>query len=136
MNADVLINAAEVNQVTEKIIGCLLKVSNTLGGGFLEKVYENAAAIEIAKAGLSVRQQLPIDVKYHGVLVGQYVADMLVADLVLLEFKAVKILEDVHTAQCLNYLRATALPVCLLVNFYRPRVEIKRLVASQAWLRR
>lgn len=124
----------EVNEVTEKVIGCLFKVSNTLGGGFLEKVYENAGAIEIAKTGLDVKQQYPIEVKYDGVVVGQFFADLLVADLVLVEFKAVKLLEDIHTAQCLNYLRATNLPVCLLVNFYRPKLEIKRVIANNAWL--
>lgn len=124
----------EVNEVTEKVIGCLFKVSNTLGGGFLEKVYENAGAIEISKTGLSVKQQFPIEVKYDGVVVGQFFADLLVADLVLVEFKTVKLLEDVHTAQCLNYLRATDLPVCLLVNFYRPKLEIKRIVANSAWI--
>ncbi|MCL4531368.1 MAG: GxxExxY protein [Chloroflexi bacterium] len=124
----------EVNEITEKVIGSLFKVSNTLGGGFLEKVYENAAAIEIPKIGLDVKQQFPIEVKYDGVVVGQFFADLFVADLVLVEFKAVRLLEDVHTAQCLNYLRATNLPVCLLVNFYRPKLEIKRIIANSAWI--
>lgn len=126
----------EVNQVTEKIIGCVYKVSNTLGGGFLEKIYENATVIEVGKTGLEVRQQYPIQVKYDGIVVGEFFADLLVANLVLVEFKAVKLLEDVHTAQCLNYLRATGLPICLLVNFYRPKVEIKRIIANSAWLRK
>lgn len=65
-------------------------------------------------------------VKYDGFVVGEFFADLLVANVVLVEFKAVKLLEDVHTVQCLNYLRATGLPVCLLVNFYRPKVEIKQ----------
>ena len=123
----------DVNEITEKIIGSLFKVSYTLGGGFLEKVYENASAIEIAKTGLDVKQQFSIEVKYDEVIVGQFFADLLIADLVLVELKAVKLLEDVHTAQCLNYLRATNLPVCLLVNFYRPKLEIKRIVANSAW---
>jgi len=123
----------DVNEITQKIIRSLFKVSNTLGGGFLEKVYENASAIEIAKTGLDVKQQFPIEVKYDGVVVGQFFADLLIADLVLVEFKAIKLLDDVHTAQCLNYLRATNLPVCLLVNFYRPKLEIKRIVANSAW---
>lgn len=126
----------EVNQITEKVIGCVYKVSNTLGGGFLEKVYENAVAFEIGKTGLKIQQQYAFDVYYEGVSVGHYIADLVAEDAVLVEFKAVRILEEVHTAQCLNYLRATGLPVCLLVNFYRPRVEIKRLVANTAWLRR
>ena len=123
----------EVNEVTEKIIGCLFNVSNTLGGGFLEKVYENASAIEISKTGLCVKQQYPIEVKYDGILVGQFYADLLVAELVLVELKAVKLLEDVHTAQCLNYLRATGLPVCLLVKFYHPKLELKRSIANSSW---
>jgi GxxExxY protein len=126
----------EINDITEKIIGCAYKVSNTLGGGFVEKVYENATGIEVRKTGLSVKQQFSFDVKYDGIVVGQFIADMLVEELVLVEFKAVKLLEDVHTAQCLNYLRATNLPICLLINFYRPKVEIKRIAANPAWLRR
>ena len=125
----------EVNEVTEKIIGCVYKVSNTLGGDFLEKVYENASMIEVGKTGLDVRQQYPIEVKYDGIIVGEFFADLLVANLVLVEFKAVKLLEDVHMAQCLNYLRATGLPICLLINFYRPKVEVKRIIANSVWLR-
>ena len=135
MNTDLRIYKMEVNEVTEKIIGCVYRVSNTLGGGFLEKVYENASVIEVGKTGLDVRQQYPIEVKYDGVVVGEFFADLLVANLVLVEFKAVKLLEDVHTAQCLNYLRATRLPVCLLINFYRPKVEVKRIIANSVWLR-
>jgi GxxExxY protein len=123
----------EVNEITEKVIGSLFNVSNTLGGGFLEKVYENASAIEIARTGLSVKQQFPIEVKYDGIIVGQFFADFLLADLVLVELKAVKLLDDMHTAQCLNYLRAIGLPVCLLVNFYRPKLEIKPIIANNAW---
>ncbi len=123
----------EVNEVTEKVIGCIFKVSNTLGGGFVEKVYQSATYIEIGKAGLHVQQQFPIAIKYDGVVIGDFFADLLVENLVLVELKAVKLLEDVHTAQCLNYLRATGLPVCLLVNFYRPKVEIRRLVPYDSW---
>ncbi len=123
----------EVNEITEKVIGCLYQVSNTLGCGFLEKVYENASGIAIAKTGLQVQQQYPIQVRYDGVVVGEYFADLLVEELVLVEMKAVKLLEEIHTAQCLNYLRATGLPVCLLVNFYRPKVEIKRIIPHDSW---
>jgi GxxExxY protein len=123
----------EVNEITEKVIGCIFQVSNTLGGGFLEKVYENATGIAIAKIGLRVQQQYPIKVWYEGMIVGEFFADLLVEDQVLVEMKAVKLLEDVHTAQCLNYLRATGLPVCLLVNFYRPKVEIKRIIPHDSW---
>ncbi len=122
-----------VNEITEKVIGCLYQVSNTLGCGFLEKVYENASAIAIAQAGLRVQQQFPIQVRYEGVVVGDYFADLLVEELVLVELKTVKAFDEIHTAQCLNYLRATGLPVCLLVNFYRPKLEIKRIVPHDSW---
>jgi GxxExxY protein len=123
----------EVNEITERIIGCLYQVSNSLGCGFLEKVYENASGIAIAKAELRVQQQFPIQVRYESVVVGDYFADLLVEELVLVELKTVKSLDEIHTAQCLNYLRATGLPVCLLVNFYRPKVEIKRIIPHDSW---
>ncbi len=123
----------ELNEITEKVIGCVYKVSNTLGGGFVEKVYQNATALEIGKSGLLVQQQFPIAVKYDDVVVGEFCADLLVEKIVLVELKAVKLLEEVHMAQCLNYLRATNLPVCLLINFYRPKVEIRRIIPNDAW---
>lgn len=128
-----LTGSEELNQLTEKIIGCLYTVSNTLGGGFLEKIYQNAAAIEIAKTGLIAHQQYPIHVKYDGIVVGEYFADLVVQNLVLVELKAVRLLDEVHAAQCLNYLRATRLPVCLLVNFYRPKLEIRRIIPHASW---
>ena len=121
----------EINEITQKVIGCIYTVSNTLGGGFAEKVYQNPVTIEIEKSGLRVQQQFPISVKYDGIVVGDFAADLLVEELVLIELKAVKILEDV--AQCLNYLRATGLSVCLLINFYRPKVEIRRLIPNDTW---
>lgn len=118
------------NELTEKIIGCAYKVSNGLGCGFLEKVYENALAHELRKAGLRVRQQHPIQVFYDGVVVGDYVADLLVEESVILELKAVRELDDVHRAQGLNYLNATGLHLCLLINFGNPRADIRRIVQS------
>ena len=114
--------------VTEKIIGCAYTVANTLGSGFLEKVYENAMAHELRKAGLAVQQQAGIAVNYDGVIVGDYVADLLVENVVLVELKAVKTIDNVHFAQCMNYLKATGLQVCLLINFGTPRIEIKRVL--------
>ena len=114
--------------ITEKIIGCAFAVANTLGSGFLEKVYENALAHELRKAGLSVQQQFSVDVYYDSVRVGDYVADLLVEHVVLVELKAVKALDNVHLAQCMNYLKATGLQVCLLINFGTPRIEIKRVL--------
>jgi len=117
-----------LNQITEQIIGCAYTVGNQLGCGFLEKVYENALAHELRKAGLVVAQQQPITVRYDGVVVGDYIADLLVAECVMVELKAVKALDDVHLAQCLNYLKATGLQVCLLINFGNPKVEVRRVV--------
>ena len=117
-----------LNQLTERIIGCAYTVTNTLGAGFLEKVYENALRIELAKAGLVVRQQHAVLVEYDGQTVGEYFADLLVEDSVLLELKAVSALNEIHMAQCLNYLKASGLKVCLLLNFGKPRLEIQRIV--------
>ncbi len=117
----------EINKITEKIIGSAYKVGNALGCGFLEKVYENAFAYEIRKHGLEVKQQESIKVFYDGVEVGFYEADLWVENKVLIELKAVENLDDVHKAQCLNYLKATAVKICLLINFGNPRVEIKRI---------
>jgi len=118
----------ELNRISKKIIGCAFTVSNVLGSGFLEKVYENALSHELCKAGLNVAQQYPINVHYDGVVVGNYIADLLVEDCVLIELKAIKALGDIEMAQCLNYLKATALRLCLLLNFGKPRVEVKRIV--------
>jgi GxxExxY protein len=114
--------------VTEQIIGSAFTVSNELGSGFLEKVYENALAHELRKAGIRVEQQYPIQVYYDGIVVGNYVAGLLVNDCVLVELKVIKALGNIEMAQCLNYLKATDLRVCLLLNFGRPRVEVKRIV--------
>jgi len=118
----------ETNEITELVIGAAYQVANTLGSGFLEKVYENALAIEIPKSGLTAVQQPPVQVKYEGVVVGEFIADVLVQDEVLVELKAVKALDEIHLAQCLNYLKATGLHVCLLINFGNPNIEIKRVV--------
>ncbi len=118
----------ELNKITERIIGCAYKVSNTLGSGFLEKVYENAFAYELGKTGLSVKQQSVIQVKYDGITVGDYIADFLIDECVLVEVKTVKQLDEIHVAQCMNYLKGTGLHICLLINFGNSRVEIKRIV--------
>jgi GxxExxY protein len=118
----------QIDQITQAIIGCAYTVSNTLGSGFLEKVYENALAHELRKQGLNVASQHPLKVYYDGVVVGEYWADLLVEEQVIVELKTVKALDEVHMAQCLNYLRASGLPVCLLINFHKPRVEIKRII--------
>jgi GxxExxY protein len=116
-----------LNQISQRIIGCAFTVMNTLGCGFLEKVYENALAHELRKANLRVVQQFGMTVMYDGASVGDYTADMVVEDSVIVELKAVKTLDGVHSAQCLNYLKASGLPLCLLLNFGKPRVEIQRI---------
>lgn len=118
----------KLNEITETIIGCAFEVANTLGSGFLERVYENALAHEIRAQGLDLQQQAPIHVHYDRIVVGEYFADLLVENRVLVELKAAKAFDEVHMAQCLNYLKATGLPVCLLINFGIPRIQIKRLV--------
>ncbi|WP_243317281.1 GxxExxY protein [Geothrix paludis] len=122
----------EDDPLTSQIIGCAYKVANELGSGFLEKVYENALAHELRKAGLNVAQQHGVQVHYDGVKVGDYVADLLVNEQILIELKACKDLDDIHLAQCLNYLKATDLKVCLLMNFGRPKIQIRRLMMDRS----
>ena len=117
----------EHDPLSEAVIKCVFTVANTLGSGFLEKVYENALAHEIRKAGLKVEQQVGITVQYDGVEVGNYVADLIVEGRLLLEVKACKALEDIHLAQCLNYLKATGIHTSLLINFGTSKPQIRRL---------
>ena len=126
---------ADLDAITERILGCAFKVSTGLGPGFLEKLYENALVIELERAGLRVARQHSLAVWYDGIPIGQFVVDLLVEEQVLLELKAVKTLEDFHLAQALNYLRASCLPGCLLLNFGGPKLEIRRLHPSPAWPR-
>ncbi len=128
MNADE--HRFELNQITKKIIGCVYRVSNTLGCGFLEKVYENALVIELNRARLQFQQQHPIKVLYDSLTVGEFAVDLLVEDRVIVELKATKAFDEIHSAQCMNYLRASNLNICLLVNFGAPRVQIKRIVSN------
>jgi GxxExxY protein len=116
--------------VTERIIGCAFRVANALGQGFVEKVYENALAHAMRKCGLGVVQQRGIVVCYDDVIVGEFAADLLVEDQVIVELKVVAALGDVHLPQCRNYLRATGKPLCLLINFGQPKVEIRRITAE------
>ena len=118
---------AKHEQLTEQIIKGFYTVYRALGYGFLEKVYENSLAIELRKMRLEVVQQAEIKVYYAGVVVGEYYADLLVADAVIVEIKAVRALLKEHEAQLLNYLKATPYEVGLLLNF-GPKPEIKRKV--------
>ncbi len=120
--------ANKYHDLTEIIIGCAYRVSNTLGCGFLEKVYENALVYELNEQSLGVEQQQSIEVNYAGMIVGHYVADLVVERKVIIEMKAVTALNEIHAAQTLNYLKATGLPVALLLNFGKPKIEIRRFL--------
>ena len=117
-------------ELTEKIIGCAFKVYNQLGAGFLEKIYENALAIELKDAGLSAQQQYPIKVYYNEIVIGDYIADMVVEDRVIIELKAVNNLAKAHEVQLVNYLKATKIEVGLLINF-GDTISVKRKVLSK-----
>jgi GxxExxY protein len=114
--------------LTEQILAAAFKVHNALGCGFLEKVYENAMVVELSRARIPVEQQQVIQVKYDGVIVGDYQADLIVDNRVLLECKAVNQLDSVHEAQLLNYLRATGIRVGLPLNFGWTKLRHRRLV--------
>jgi len=114
--------------LTELVLGAVFEVSNTLGAGFLEKVYERALLRELDLRGIRTVAQASFAVSYKGRSVGDYFADILVEDILVVELKCVERLGNEHTAQCLNYLRASGRRVCLLVNFHRPKVEWKRIV--------
>ena len=116
-------------ELTAKIIECAYKVHNTLGFGFLETVYQNSFLIELIKVGLRAEKEKKIQVYYDNQLVGDYMADIIVEDKVILELKSVKDLHPAHEAQLINYLKATGLEVGLLINFGES-VEIKRKVFS------
>ena len=118
---------AKHKDITELIIQAFYTVYNTLGYGFLEKVYQNALVIELRKLGLEVIPEACIKVYYNGQVVGEYFADLLVAGVVLVEIKAVRTLAPEHEAQLLNYLKATPYEVGLLLNF-GPKPQIKRKV--------
>ncbi len=114
--------------VSQRVIRCAFDVSNTLGAGFLEKVYENALCVELGKNGLKFQSQKPLVVNYKGYQVGEYIADIVVEDKLLLELKALAALCSAHDAQVMNYLKATNIPVGLLLNFGRPKLGVKRIV--------
>ena len=118
---------AKHKDITELIIKAFYTVYNTLGYGFLEKVYQNALVIELRKLGLDVIPEACIKVYYNGQVVGEYFADLLVAGLVIVELKATRALAPANEAQLLNYLKATIYEVGLLLNF-GPQPQIKRKV--------
>ncbi|MBW2594449.1 MAG: GxxExxY protein [Deltaproteobacteria bacterium] len=118
----------EYKEVTETIIGCAYRVYNKMGFGFLESVYEKCLLIELHKAGLKAESQKPITVYYEDEIVGQFVADIIVNDTIILELKSVRKIIKAHEVQLVNYLVATGKPVGLILNFGEQKVEIKRKV--------
>ena len=115
-------------ELTEKILGASFKVLNTLGAGFLEKVYENDLSMELRRTGFAVENQKLFQVRYEGTVVGEYLADLVVAGKVIVECKAAINLDSVHEAQLINYLKASGLHVGLVINFGRPKLQYRRLV--------
>ena len=117
-----------LNSLSEKVLGAVFEVSNTLGAGFLEKVYERALLIELGTRGIRAVAQPSFTVTYKERSVGEYFADILVEDELVIELKCVDHLANEHMAQCLNYLRASGRTLCLLINFQKPKVEWKRII--------
>lgn len=129
MNAD---ERGFLDSLTEHVLGAAFEVSNTLGAGFLEKVYERALLIELRLRGIRASNQASLPVTYKGKLIGEYFTDVLLEDALVVELKCVERLGNEHTAQCLNYLRASGRQLCLLINFQKPRIEWKRIVNGLA----
>ena len=127
-----------LDSLTERVIGAAFEVANTLGAGFLEKVYERALLRELRLQGLQAASQASFSVAYKGQSVGEYFADILVEDTLVVELKCVDRLTNEHLAQCLNYLRASGKNLCLLINFQKPTVEWKRVIlnptGAPSWL--
>jgi GxxExxY protein len=116
---------------TEVVIGAAFEISKVLGAGFLEKVYERALIRELILRGVSAKSQVSFPVCYKGQYVGEYVADLVVEETLIVELKCVDRLANEHLAQCINYLKASGLRVALLINFQRPKVEWKRVLLDR-----
>lgn len=118
---------SRINTITGRILGCAIAVSKELGPGYLESVYENALVLELRRAGLEADPQKELIVLYKGEPVGDFRADVVVENIVLLELKAARAIEDVHIAQALNYLKTTGMRYALILNFGTSKLGIKRL---------
>ncbi|MBN9661227.1 MAG: GxxExxY protein [Acidobacteria bacterium] len=116
------------SEITEAVIGAAFEVANVLGAGFLEKVYERALMRELGLRGVRAKSQVALPVRYKGQCIGEYVADLIVQDRVIVELKCVECFANEHLAQCINYLKASGLRVALLLNFQRSKVAWKRVV--------
>jgi GxxExxY protein len=119
------------SEITSKIIKAFYNVYNSLGFGFLEKVYEKAMLIELKKLGLNCEKQVPLAVYYEGEKVGDYFADIIVEECVIIELKVAEGLRDEHEAQLVNYLRATDLEVGLLLNFGKIPEHKRRVLTKE-----
>ena len=117
-------------ELSERIIGGCIRVHRALGPGFLESIYEEALSIELVKSGLAFERQMVVAVTYDGKPVGEHRLDYLIERRVVLELKACKNIDDVHLAVARSYLKATHLPLALVVNFAKPTVEIRRVILS------
>ena len=116
------------DSLTERVLAAVFEVSNTLGAGFLEKMYQRALLAELRLRGIRADAEVSLAVTYEGRPVGEYFADLVVEDVLVVELKCAERLSGEHMAQCLNYLRASRLTLCLLINFQKPKVEWKRIV--------
>ena len=114
-------------ELTDKALGACFEVAHELGAGFLESVYEKALMVALRQKGSHVQAQVPLTVKFRGVIVGEFFADILVEDKLIIELKSVSALRPEHQAQVINYLKATGIGVGLLVNFGNPKLEYRRL---------
>jgi GxxExxY protein len=118
----------DLTALSEAAIGAAYEVQNVLGPGFLEKVYERALQRELSSRGVTARSQAPVPVIYKGHCVGEYLADLILEDQLIIEIKCVEHLGNEQLAQTLNYLKATASPLALLINFKHSKVQVKRVI--------
>ncbi len=115
-------------ELSYNIVGCAMEVHNQLGFGFMEKVYENALIIELRNKDINVKQQYPIKVTYKGEIVGDYMADILIEDKIIVELKTSESISDAYRAQIINYIKATGIELGILINFGTKKLEYERFV--------
>lgn len=131
MNSD---TALLEKDLTDRVLGAFYDVYNALGHGFLESVYENALVLTLEESGLAVARQYPIKIIFKGRCIGEFRADLIIEQSLIIEIKAQQTLAPVHEAQLLNYLKATSIPVGLLLNF-GPRPQFKRRIFTESFIR-
>ena len=119
------------SDLTEVVMGAAFEVANELGAGFLEKVYQRAMIHELALRGVPAKAQVSFPISYKGQYLGEYLADLVVGEKVIVELKCVDRFANEHLAQCINYLKASRLSVALLINFQKPKVEWKRVLLDR-----